>query len=113
MGTRASQWCAAALLLAGLAAPAAWINSTGARPAAAADDLAEFKEQLRFGLLVERPEDQEYINRVVAMVEQGRLPIALVKSTFQWARNRKKPYPFPYFKRALEIRAGEIGVRVE
>jgi hypothetical protein len=110
MATRASQCCAAVLLLAGLAA-AALLNSTGAQPAAA-QEIAELKEQLKNGLLVQRPEDQAFVDHVVIMVEQNRLPMELVKSTFQWARRKKKPYPFPYFRKGLEIRAAEIGVKI-
>lgn len=110
MATRASQCCAAALLLAGLAA-AALLNSTAAQPAAA-QEIAELKEQLKNGLLVTRPEDQLYIDHVVQMVQQEVLPIELVKSTFQWARRKKTSYPVLYFRKGLEIRAAEIGVKI-
>ncbi|MBW3600096.1 MAG: hypothetical protein KY475_22840 [Planctomycetes bacterium] len=118
MSTYASRCCAAVLLLAGSALAAGLWHSTGAEPAAAqeaqeAQEIAELKEQLKNGLLVERPEDQAFIDRVVRMVKEKRLPVELVKSTFQWARLRKKPYPFPYFKRALEIRAGERGIKID
>jgi hypothetical protein len=75
-------------------------------------DIAELKDQLKNGLRVRRPGDLAFIDRVVEQVEQGRLPESLVKSTFQWARNKTTRYPFPYFAKALRIRAGKLGIKL-
>jgi hypothetical protein len=99
------------LLAAGLAAPIV-ISS---RVDSAASEVADLKDQLKNGLLARRPEDRAFLDRVVQMVEEDRLPIDLVKGTFHWAR-RKKPYPynaFPYFERALRTRAAELGIKIE
>ena len=73
---------------------------------------ASLKDQLEKGLRARRPEEFAFIGRVVALVDDGKLPVKLVRGTFGWAR-RKKPYPFPYFERALKLRAAKIGVVVK
>ncbi len=80
---------------------------------AAAVEVADLKEQLKSGLLVRRPEEHLFIDRVVRMVEQDRLPVDLVKSVFQWARKKKKNTPFPYFEKALRLRAAELGISID
>jgi hypothetical protein len=78
---------------------------------AVAVQVADLQDQLEAGLQTRRPAEVAFITRVVTLVEQDRLPLALVKSTFQWARP-KKPRPFPYFERAIRIRAARIGVQI-
>ena len=75
-------------------------------------DVADLKDQLKNGLRVRRPGDLAFIDTVVEQVEQGRLPLSLVKSTFQWARTKMTRYPFPYFAKALRIRAGKLGIKL-
>ena len=75
-------------------------------------DVADLTDQLKNGLRVRRPGDLAFIDKVVEQVEQGRLPISLVKSTFQWARTKMTRYPFPYFAKALRIRAGKLGIKL-
>ena len=69
-------------------------------------------DQLKNGLRATRPYEIAYLDRVVALVENGDLPLALVQSTFQWARRRNPSYPFPYFQFALRLRAEKIGVTI-
>jgi hypothetical protein len=78
---------------------------------AVAAQVADLQDQLEAGLQTRRPAEIAFITRVVTLVRQDRLPLALVKSTFQWARP-KKPRPFPYFERAMRIRAARIGVQI-
>jgi hypothetical protein len=78
---------------------------------ATAADVAELRDRLEAGLLARQPREFAFIGRVVTMVEGRRLPLDLVMSTFQWAR-RKKPYPFPYFERALRTRAARLGIAI-
>ena len=75
-------------------------------------DVADLKDQLKNGLRVRRPGDLAFIAPVVEQVELGRLPLPLVKSTFQWARTKMVRYPFPYFAKALRIRAGKLGIKL-
>ena len=72
---------------------------------------ANLQEQLEKGLRARLPQEFAFIDRVVKMVEKGKLPLDLVRSTFDWARD-KRPYPFPYFERGLKKRAARIGIIV-
>jgi len=76
-------------------------------------------EQLRYGLRASVKSDKQFINHVVALVQQGKLPKKLVDSTFLWARQRaarksrsRELRPMIYFKPALVLRAKRIGVKL-
>ena len=69
------------------------------------------KQQLSTGLLARTPSEQAFVEKVVARVDSGDLPLGLVQSTFLWAR-RHRPYPMQYFERALRVRAGELGISI-
>ncbi len=87
-----------------------WQSDNACRLANAAT-VVDLQDRLVSGLEVRRPVDLAFIARVVDLVEQDRLPLSLVLSTYQWARP-KKPRPYPYFVRGLRIRAARIGVQL-
>lgn len=103
------------VLLALLALPCLLVP--GRRPWAAApkpkDGSSEptLQETLESGLKARRPEEFQFVRRVVAAVEQKRLPEPVVLSTFTWARKQRK-YPFQYFEQAIKLRASKFGVRL-
>jgi len=77
------------------------------------------QQQLTVGLKAFTRADREFISRVVAAVEQGRLPRTLVDSTFLWARNRaeRRSYtrslrPMVYFQPGMILRARRFGLRL-
>ena len=70
-------------------------------------DAAEIKA----GLRTAAPEEDGFVEKVMAMVDKGTLPMSLVDSTFQWAR-KKPQHKFQYFKRALIVRAAKIGIDI-
>lgn len=74
--------------------------------------VGDLKDQLENGLKARRPQELAFISKVVTLVEQDKLPMPLVKAVFQWARERgaKTNYPFPYFERAIKIRAKKLGI---
>ncbi len=80
-------------------------------PEVSAAEVANLKEQLEGGLRTRRPVEFAFVARVVTLVEADKLPLSLVKSTFQWSR-RKKPFPFPFFERAMRSRAARLGVTI-
>ena len=68
-------------------------------------------QELKVGLRTVTPNDDAFVERVVTMVDEGRLSVSLVDSTFQWAR-RKGQNQFQYFKRALILRAAKQGITI-
>ncbi len=75
-------------------------------------DKELLRRQLEQGLRVTRKDQKDYIDRVVTLVDQKKLPLALVYGIFKWARKRHPQYPFPFFQRALDGRAKAIGVDI-
>jgi hypothetical protein len=85
------------------------LSAFGLREASAATLDAD---TMKVALHTATPEEDGFISRVLAMVDNDTLPESLVNSTFLWAR--KKPYnKFQYFKRGLILRAAEQGITVE
>ena len=84
-----------------------------------ADDLppaghaSSLEDRLKAGLRARLPEEEAFVEKVVMLVRSGRLPAKLVDSTYIWAIERRKEYPFPAFEKALRMQAGKIGVRLE
>lgn len=74
--------------------------------------VGDLKQQLETGLRPRTPAEFAFIQRVVALTKANKLPVKLVKVTFNWAR-RKRPYPFPYFQRALVIEAAKRNIVVK
>ena len=69
-------------------------------------------DTLKVALRVGRPEDKEFIDRVVAMMNTGKLPRSIVQKCFLWARKKRK-HKFQYFKRALIALAASKGITVK
>ncbi|MGC4002739.1 MAG: hypothetical protein QM811_06250 [Pirellulales bacterium] len=89
---------------------------TGPSPAVSGEQItlgsaagATYEQTLAAGLKCRLPSEFAYVRVVAAKVRDGSLPQNLVDSTFFYAR-RQPPYPFVYFKFALNARAKKIGV---
>jgi hypothetical protein len=78
--------------------------------AAAARRPATLADRLKADLRVQLPEDEEYCDQVATLVEQGHLPERLVTSTQAWAAAKGRKYPFPLFRKALEMKAARLGL---
>jgi hypothetical protein len=66
---------------------------------------------MKVALHTATPQEDGFIDRVLAMVDKGTLPLDLVESTFLWAR--KKPRrKFFYFREGLILRAADRGIKV-
>jgi len=68
----------------------------------------DYLSQLNMGLKARRPVEFDYIQQVVAMVDQGLLPKTLVDTTFVWAY-KKPTRRLQYFQFALRARANQLG----
>jgi hypothetical protein len=64
-------------------------------------DPNSLRELLTKGLKATRKDEEEYIDHVVSLVMKGKLPVALVYASFQYARKRRPDYPFPHFVYSL------------
>jgi hypothetical protein len=60
-------------------------------------DPNALREMLTKGLRVTRDDEKDYINYIVSLVAQDKLPPSLVYASFEYARKRRPNYPFPYF----------------
>jgi hypothetical protein len=66
---------------------------------------------MKVALRTATPQEQGFIDAVVARVDKGTLPLDMVQSTFLWAR--KKPRKkFFYFKQGLILRAADRGIKL-
>ena len=67
-------------------------------------------------LLVTNPTDSAFLEEVAEVVRSGDLPESLVRGTCEWAAVRAirqgVRYPFPSFRKALEIKARRLGVEL-
>jgi len=68
-------------------------------------------ETIKAALRTATAEENEFIDYVVELVDDGTLPRDLVEGTFQWAR-KKSRHKFQYFKHGLINRAAEIGIKL-
>jgi hypothetical protein len=66
-------------------------------------------EVMKIVLHTATPQEEGFIEYVLARVDKGTLPLDLVQSTFLWAK--KKPRKrFFYFKQGLILRAADRGI---
>lgn len=79
------------------------------RPEGSITDLAD---RLATGLRVKAPADVAFCEQVAGLVREGRLPVAVVDATYDWAIGRGKKYPFPAFQHVIRLKAAKLGVRL-
>jgi hypothetical protein len=76
------------------------------------------RDRLIVGLKAMSKSDLDYVDRVVASVNAGQLPVRMVDETFFWARKRVAPTmrgtnerrPIIYFRPVMTVQARRIGV---
>ena len=87
-------------------------NSVNSAERLSPHNIASLEDQLTKGLRAVTPEQQQFVHLVVTLVEQGRLPRALVNLVYKWALERNPSVPFPYFEYALKVLAKRRGVQM-
>jgi hypothetical protein len=70
------------------------------------------KDTLEKGLFCRRDYEFAFVDMVAEKVAQNELPLDVVLSMFQWARERRPRLPFPYFQAGLRQRAKALGVQL-
>lgn len=88
--------------------PSSWCPAESCSAA----EVADLKEQLEKGLRATRPEQIEFIDKIVSLVAKEKLPRRIVNASFSWARKRRPSYPFPFFEQALRILAAREGIKI-
>ncbi len=68
-------------------------------------------DKIKVALRTVTPDEEAFVQHIVTMVKEGKLPVDLVNSTLQWAR-KKPAYQFQYFKRAIILRAAKQGISI-
>lgn len=93
--------------------PSGGINVALADDGTVFDDTTapSLKDTLDAGLKARLPTEFEFVDRVVRMVDHGRIPLEMVQSTFLWAR-KKRIHQFQYFEHGLRMRAEQAGVQL-
>jgi len=121
--SRSLGWTLVALALAALVVESFFPLVTTAQqstdPATSQGRKITLRDQLTTGLRAFTKADRAFIDKVVILVEQGKLPRRLVDGTFLWARDRaarrsfsRRLRPMVYFQPALLARAKRIGVKL-
>ena len=82
-------------------------------PAAARSSIPTLADRLKTGLRVHAPEDVAFCDALARQVRDGRLPGKVVDSTYLWAVQRGKKYPFPSFAHVMRIKAAKLGVTLD
>ena len=82
-------------------------------PAQIAANIEDLQTQLESGLRARRSVEFAFIQDVVRLVWNGRLPISVVKGSFHYARRRNLVIPYPYFERVMRLRAQKLGVAIK
>jgi hypothetical protein len=108
-----------AALAAGALAPLTTTAQQSTNPATNQGRKISLHDQLTTGLYAVTKSDRAFIDKVVLLVEEGKLPPSLVDGTFFWARARaahrsptRRLRPMVYFQPALAARARRIGVNL-
>ena len=70
----------------------------------------ELRDQLYFGLRTFLPQQQEFLDNVIAKVDSGEISRAMVNVVFVWSRKRNPKIPFPYFEAVMRLLAEKRGV---
>lgn len=68
-------------------------------------------ELLKAALHTATPEEEGFVEYVVRLVQQGKLPAQILQSAYLWAQKRPK-YKFQYFKRAVIYLAAQKGIHI-
>lgn len=74
----------------------------------------DLHDQLSKGLKARKPDEFAFIDRVVTLVDQRKLPLKFVNASYQSAKKRatsnRKDYPVIYFRRTLELLTAKAGI---
>lgn len=64
------------------------------------------------GLRAVRDDQKRFIDHIVEMVAEKKLPQSVVYAAFRWSRKQRPDYPFPYFKYSVRELAKRKGINI-
>lgn len=109
MRRRILKWIAGSLAVGSLSAFGhGWLSPRSSM----AVDTANLQQTLEKGLYVRLPAQYEFIAAIIYLVEQDKLPLKLVYSTFKWSQQYSKGRRYYYFELGMRKRAEQIGVTI-
>lgn len=73
-------------------------------------NVTPLSDQLTKGLRAITPEQKHFVAVVVAYVDHGVIPRAMVNLVYRWALERSESVPFPYFEYAMRTLSKRRGV---
>ncbi|MCY3006492.1 MAG: hypothetical protein NTV29_10995 [Planctomycetota bacterium] len=73
----------------------------------------ELRDQLMYGLRVAFPEQEAFVDQVIARVDRGEISRAMVNVVYVWSKKRRPKIPFPYFEYVMRILSEQRGVIFE
>lgn len=68
-------------------------------------------ETIKAGLQTVTKEEDGFVQRVVTLMDQGKLPRKTVETAYLWAK-RKPQRKFQYFRQALILLAARQGIKI-
>ncbi len=75
-------------------------------------NTVELSIQLKRGLRVFLPEQEQFIDRLIVEVNNKRISRSMVNVIFIWAQRRNPKVPFPYFELVMRELAKQRGVQL-
>ena len=94
-----------------LLATAGWCGGPNTQFAHATETQISLKARLEKDLKARRPQEFDFIARVVALVDTGKLPRKDVERIYLWAR-RQPERPFQHFQFAMQQVAEKLGIEL-
>ena len=78
------------------------------------DLLSKYEDQLNATLKTRFEAEKNYVEQVVELIRQNRLPKKLVDSAWIWVRQNRPytRYPFVYFERILRLQAEKLELEI-
>lgn len=86
------------------------LNLNSAQRLQGSRNVVPLMDQLTNGLRVTRPADRQFLQEIVARVEQGILPQGMVNLVYRWSLQKNRDVPFPYFQYAMRDLSRRRGI---
>jgi hypothetical protein len=78
------------------------------------DAFKQYDAQLQAVLKTRFPQEKSFVNQVVLMVQEEKIPKNIVDSAWLWVRKNRPNtrYPFVYFERVLRLEGEKLKIKI-